>query len=91
MGTRRARGPAGSSLFLSCSIVRYRPPLIVTVIMMSLFRNLVPVSGEMGKGKGGGHQGFAVFLQHICSEVNTTKGVVEALRGDSRGSRIYAN
>ena len=55
------------------------------------FRSLVPGSREMGKGKGGGHQGFAVFLQHICSEVNTTKGVVEALRGDSPRSLIYAN
>jgi hypothetical protein len=43
--------------------VRYRLPLIVRVIMKFLFqkpgfRNLVPVSGEMGKGKGGGHQGI---------------------------------
>src|SRR5215208_6924120 len=43
------------TLFLSCSILRYRLPLIVRVIMMSLFRSLVPVR-EMGKGKGGGHQ-----------------------------------
>src|SRR5829696_945924 len=54
----RGRGPAGSNPFLSCSILRYRLPLIVTVIMMSLFRSLVPVR-EMGKGKGGGHQGIS--------------------------------
>src|SRR5215203_5575127 len=50
-----ARVLPAPTLFLSCSILRYRLPLIVRGIMMSLFRSLVPVR-EMGKGKGGGHQ-----------------------------------
>lgn len=45
----------------------------VTVIMMSLFRSLVLVRG---KGKEAGTRLLAVFLQHICSEGNTPKGVV---------------
>jgi hypothetical protein len=45
------------------------------------FRNLVsetwcPFLGKWGKGKEAGTRLMAVFLQHICSEVNTPKGVV---------------
>src|SRR5215213_3154044 len=66
--------------------VRYRLPLIVRVIMKFLFqkpgfRNQVsetwcPFLGKWGKGKEAGTRVLAVFLQHICSEVNTTNGVV---------------
>ena len=59
--------------------------------MMFLFEKSGARQGKWGKGKEAGTRLLAVFLQHICSEVNTPKGVVKTLRGDSRGSRIYAN
>src|SRR5215217_7663724 len=81
-GHKKRPGSCGLQLFsILLYSVRYRLPLIVRVIMMFLFQKPGARQGKWGKGKEAGTRVLAVFLQHICSEVNTTKGVVEALRG----------
>ena len=59
-------------------ILRHRHPLRSQVSMF--FVGLVPVSGEIReRERRTGTKLMAVFLQHICSEVNTPKGVVFGL------------
>ncbi len=69
------------------SILRYGHLLIVRVIMMFLSEAWCPSMGGKDKEESGTSV-LTVFLQHICSEVNTSKGVLEALRCDSRSSPI---
>src|SRR5215212_5558297 len=59
--------------------VRYRLPLIVRVISEGYYEvpfseTWCPFLGKWGKGKEAGTRVLAVFLQHICSKVNTQKG-----------------